>query len=63
MGLKGDIRRGLGSVSTAASTASMSVATLAELDLAKSRMEAACSTLQVSSPATSAQTGINASSK
>ena len=47
MGLKGDIRRGLSSVSTAASTASMSVATLAELDLAKSRMEAACSTLQV----------------
>ncbi|CAL5221832.1 g4090 [Coccomyxa viridis] len=46
MGLKGDIRRGLVSVSTAASTASMSVATLAELDLAKSRMEAACSTLQ-----------------
>ena len=51
MGLKGDIRRGLVSVSTAASTASMSVATLAELDLAKSRMEAACSTLQVCIPA------------
>lgn len=51
MGLKGDIRRGLNSVSIAASAASMSVATLAELDLAKSRMEAACSTLQVCLPA------------
>lgn len=57
MGLKGDIRRGLGSVSTAASIASMSVATLAELDLAKSRMEAACSTLQVCFPALEMQTG------
>ena len=47
MGLKGDIKRGLGSVSAAASAASINVATLAELDLAKSRMEAACSTLQV----------------
>lgn len=47
MGLKGDIRRGLGTVSAAASAASMNVAHLAELDLAKSRMEAACSTLQV----------------
>ena len=51
MGLKGDIGRGLSSVATAASSASISVATLAELDLAKSRMEAACSTLQVCLPA------------
>ena len=49
MGLKGDIRRGLGTVSAAASSASINVAHLAELDLAKSRMEAACSTLQVCS--------------
>ncbi len=47
MDLKGDIRRGLGSVAAAARAASVSVAHLAELDLAKSRMEAACSTLQV----------------
>lgn len=46
-GLKGDIRRGLSTVGTAASAASINVAALAELDLAKSRMEAACSTLQV----------------
>ena len=46
-GLKGDIRTGLSTVSAAANTASINVATLAELDLAKSRMEAACSTLQV----------------
>ena len=49
MGLKGDMRRELGTVSAAANAASMSVAHLAELDLAKSRMEAACSTLQVCS--------------
>ena len=55
MGLKGDIRRGLSSVSSAASAASMSVATLAELDLAKSRMEAACSHSPGVSPYTAAQ--------
>lgn len=51
--LKGDIRMGLSLVSAAASAASINVATLAELDLAKSRMEAACSTLQVTHHITS----------
>ena len=45
--LKADVVRGLGNVSAAAGAAVSNVSLLKELDLAKTRMEAACSTLKV----------------
>lgn len=46
-GLKADVSRGLGMVSSAAAAAASNVALIAELERVKTRMEAACSTLKV----------------
>ena len=46
-GLKADVSRGLGTVSSAAAAANSNIALIAELERVKTRMEAACSTLKV----------------